>query len=232
MTAEDSLGGTAYTAVKRAIIRCQLAPGQQVSESQLAARFSLGRAAVRTALSRLSQEGLVRPVARSGHLVTSITLTGVRDVFDVRMHLEPPAARRAAERGTDLTMLRELEKACREARYEPGDDAAVDLFLRANTALHVEVAAASGNRRMADIVQGLLEASERFFHLALRRTDRNEEMYHEHHDLIDALLAGDAQRAHDASVEQIAASERMVVDALLSHTAMADLNLASLDAWH
>lgn len=221
-----SLASTAYSVVKRAILRCQLAPGQQVSESQLAASFGLGRAAVRTALSRLSQEELVQSVARSGHLIAPITLAGVRDVFDVRMHLEPAAARRAAVVGADLAQLRDLEVACRAARYQPGDDDAVDRFLRANTALHVGIVAAGGNSRMAGIVRGLLEASERFFHLALGRRDRNDEMYHEHHDLIDALVAGDADRTHAVCVEQIEASERMVVDALLSASELRDVNLA------
>ncbi|MQA04007.1 MAG: FCD domain-containing protein [Streptosporangiales bacterium] len=227
-TANDtvSLGSTAYTVVKRAILRCQLTPGQQVSESQLAGQYGLGRAAVRTALSRLSQEDLVQPVARSGHLIAPITLAGVRDVFDVRMHLEPPAARRAAGGGADLAVLRELELACRAERYEPGDDDAVDRFLRANTALHVGIVAAGGNSRMAGIVRGLLEASERFFHLALGRTDRNDEMYHEHHDLIDAMVAGNPDQAHAVCVEQIEASKRMVVDALLSTSDLRDVNLA------
>lgn len=220
-----SLGAAAYETVKRAIIRCQLAPGQQVSESQLAARFGLGRAAVRTALGRLSVEDLVRPVARSGHVIAPITLSGVRDVFDVRRQLEPLAVWRAASSSPDPVRLQELETACREARYVPGDDDAVDTFLRANTALHVGVASYGGNARMAHLLEGLLETSERFFHLALGRTDRNEEMYHEHHDLIAALTAGDAERARTVAVEQIEASERMVVDALLSG-AVADVNLA------
>lgn len=224
-----SLAATAYAVVKRAIIRCQLAPGQQVSESQLAVRFGLGRAAVRTALSRLSQEELVHPVARSGHVIAPITLAGVHDVFDVRTHLEPPAVRRAARSATDLSGLRELEAACRDARYEPGDDDAVDAFLRANTAFHVGVVACGGNQRMAHLVQGLLEASERFFHLALGLTDRNEEMYHEHHDLLEALVTGDADRAHAVSVEQLEASERMVVAALLSSAGMREVNLARPD---
>ncbi len=49
------LAESAYQLIKRAIIRCDLEPGQQVREEQLADRFGVGRATVRPALKRLYQ---------------------------------------------------------------------------------------------------------------------------------------------------------------------------------
>ncbi|MGH3446446.1 MAG: GntR family transcriptional regulator, partial [Nocardioidaceae bacterium] len=56
----SSLSHSAYRMLKSLIIRCELLPGEQVSERVLTTQYGLGRAAVRTALSRLSQDGLVR----------------------------------------------------------------------------------------------------------------------------------------------------------------------------
>jgi DNA-binding GntR family transcriptional regulator len=200
-----------------------------VTESQLATAFGVGRAAVRAALGRLSQENLIVSIARIGHVVAPITIGQVRDVFDVRLQLEPIAVRRAAEMAPQLAELRKLEEACRAAQYLPGDDVAVDKFLRANTAFHVGIVAWSGNRLMTEMIGGLLESSERFFHLALSITDRNDEMYHEHHDLVEALADQAGQRAYDVAVDQIRASREMVMSTLLDSPELRDANLVNPD---
>lgn len=78
---------------------------------------------------------------------------------------------------------------------------------------------------MADIVAALLEESERFFHLGLRLMDRNDEMYHEHRELIDALLARDSDQAHALAAAQIRASEAMVINALMASPALLETNI-------
>lgn len=222
---DSSLATAAYTTIKRAIIRCELTPGQHVSESRLADSYLLGRAAVRTALNRLRQETLVYPVARSGHVIAPITIRRAREVFDVRLQLEPLAVQRAAEAMPDPTLLRQLDERCRLARYEPGDRAAVDRFLQANTALHVGVVSYAENQRMTELIAGLLDESERFFHLGLHLQDRNDEMYHEHHDLIDCIIANDPARARSVAEDQIHTSQTMVMNALLTNPRLSDLNL-------
>jgi DNA-binding GntR family transcriptional regulator len=221
-----TLGTTAYTVIKRAIVRCDLAPGSHVSESEIAEQFGLGRAAVRTALSRLSQERLLHAIPRRGHLIAPITLVDVRDVFDTRRLLEPATAARAAQSSdADGTQrLRDLETACVSARYDPNSRSDIERFLRANTALHMGIAELANNRRTVGMLLGLFEASERFFHLGLRVTDRNDEMYHEHHDLIDAIAAHDSSRARDTALAQIETSQEMVMRAILESPALTNAN--------
>ncbi|MGH2551680.1 MAG: GntR family transcriptional regulator, partial [Thermomicrobiales bacterium] len=54
------LAELAYERIKRAILRCDLEPGSQVTEEQLAERFGISRSVVRPALKRLYQQQLVR----------------------------------------------------------------------------------------------------------------------------------------------------------------------------
>lgn len=61
-----SLGEAAYRRIQGDIISCRLAPGQRVTEKQLAADLGLGISQVRDALTRLSHEGLVRTLSRKG----------------------------------------------------------------------------------------------------------------------------------------------------------------------
>lgn len=52
-------------------------------------------------------------------------------------------------------------------------------------------------------------------YVGLLRRDRTLEMAHEHRDLVDALATGDSQQAATIAAEQIRASQKMVLAALL-----------------
>jgi DNA-binding GntR family transcriptional regulator len=86
----------AYERLRRDIISCAIAPGSEISESQLSTLYKLGKAAIRVALTKLSHDGLVRAIPRRGYMVVPITLKDIHDVFELRVMLEPTAARMAA----------------------------------------------------------------------------------------------------------------------------------------
>ncbi len=216
---------TAYALIKRDIIRCELEPGRPVSEEQLAGLYGVGRAAVRAALKRLYQEQFVELVTRQRYVVTPITLKHVQELFDVRLLLEPAAARRAASH-VDGAHLRRLNTLC-EARYRVGDRASAEAFLRANTEFHTIVARSSGNRVLADMVVAVLEKVARVHHMGHLLRDRNEEASHEHHDLIEALVAGDGARAERIMTEQIAAARSFVLQWMLSSPSVQLANVAA-----
>src|ERR671927_1451486 len=184
-----SLARRAYEALKQDILTCELAPGVQILEGELAARYGTSKTPVREALNRLGQEGLVQVLPRRGYLVAPITLRDVQEVFQLRLLLETAAAELAAEHITEEG-LRQL-KALVGMRYTYRDRASYARFLRANREFHVAVAEASGNRRMAQFVGKLLEDMERILHLGLDLRDSAEEMAAEHGELVDALLRGD-----------------------------------------
>lgn len=220
----SSLAERAYLCIKREIVKCAIDPGSVITEIELADRFGVGRAAVRAALARLYQEGLVRPLARRGYEVAPITIKRVRDLFAVRLLLEPPAARLAAGQA-DSKHLRKLDELC-SVGYQSADPASIERFLRANTDFHVTVATASGNDRLAHMLASVLDEMERFFHFALASTDRDNEMRHEHHDLVDALLSGDGARAEQIANEQIRSAQKMVIDVMINSPRLETVNLA------
>jgi DNA-binding GntR family transcriptional regulator len=205
---------TAYDLIKRAIIRCDLAPGQQITEEQLAERFGFGRAAVRPALKRLYQEQLVQTVTRQRYVIPPITLKDAYDLFELRLLLEPVAACRAAGR-VDPIQLRRLDELCR-AQYQLGDRDSAEAFLRANAEFHVTIARASGNAMLAEVIANLLDREQRLNHLSHMLQDRNDAAYHEHHDLVEALVAGDGERAERVMADGIRSARTFVVDALTS----------------
>jgi DNA-binding GntR family transcriptional regulator len=208
------LTDAAYLAVKREIVECVLAPGSEVTEPELGARYGFGKAPLREALIRLAQESLIEAVPRSGYRISPVTIQDVHDIFDLRLLLEPTAARRAAGH-IEASLLTDLNELCR-AGYTPGDRAAEAAFLSANRQFHVAIGAASGNGRLARVIEHLLEETERLFHLGLAVRDRTLEMQHEHEDLLRAVADGDGAAAERITVEQIRAARAMVMDGILA----------------
>ena len=210
--APPSLTEQAVQAIRRDILTARLAPGAALSESGLAAALSLGKAPVRAALARLADEGLVAAVPRRGWMVGLVTIRDIHEVFDLRLLLEPEAARRAAGRIDTGAMMR-LDAVC-AAGYQPDDGDSAAEFLAANRAFHVAVAELSGNARLARLLGRLLDESTRMLVLGLRRRDRTGEMAHEHQALIEAMALGRAEEAARIMHEQVDASRRMVLAAL------------------
>src|SRR5215213_691612 len=185
----------AHERLRHAIARLELAPGTPVSEAQLVTRFGFSKAAVRGALARLRVEGLVLAEPRRGHVIAPLTLRDVREIYELRLRLEPPAAAAAAGRiaPAELTRLRALSAPA----LDLGDPGSVDRFMAANRAVHVTVAAAAGNTRAAAIIARLLDDSERARLVALRggAAGRGRRARAEHKALLDALGAGDGAEA-------------------------------------
>lgn len=220
---DGSLSEAAYRQIKRAIIRCDLEPGQQVSEEQLAERFQLGRAAVRPALKRLYQEHLIQTITRNRYVVSAITLKDAYDVYDLRLLLEPEAARRAAKRITAEQLQRLTELAA--ATYHPGDRESAERFLRVNTEFHITIASASGNGMLVEIIANVLDRAERLNHLGHILLDRNHDAQHEHRSLTDALARGDSEQAEREMVEQVRSARTFVIEALTSSPNVQSVNV-------
>jgi DNA-binding GntR family transcriptional regulator len=208
------LSDRAYECIRHDIIGCMLAPGMEISEAQLCAHYKLGKAPVRMALNRLAHDGLVRAIPRRGYRVADVTLKDIHDVFELRLMLEPEAARMAAGK-VDAQRLRALDETCR-AGYQPGDAKSTARFLESNKAFHVEIARAAGNERLADAVEQLLDEMTRLLHLGLGLRNRSQELSREHRALVKALARGDGGTAERICREQIESARSMVLSAILT----------------
>src|ERR1700754_817056 len=90
--AAEAKAAFAARRLRRAVIECELRPGVEVSEPEIAARFGIGRAAVRSALATLAGEGLVSARPRQGWRVAPVTGALIGDVIRARRAIEPGLA--------------------------------------------------------------------------------------------------------------------------------------------
>lgn len=209
------LSDTAYSELRSRITRLQIPPGTSFTEGQIASELGLSKTPVREALTRLRQEGFVVIDHAAGYRSSDVTIKDTRDLFALRVLLEGEAAWLAAGQALHLSDLRELEELC-ERSYSPADTASVDRFLEANTRFHLTIGKAAGNHRLAQIFEVSLVQMERLFRIGLLLSSRSDEIVHEHRELLEAIVSGDADQARKVAVAQVRASQRMVIDALVS----------------
>ena len=224
--ANRNLNDIAYRTIKDDIISCALQPGADISEGVLVARYGMGKAAIRSAMMRLRQEGLIVSRGRQGNAVSTVTLRDVQEVFQLRLVLEVTAVRLAAGK-VDAQRLRKLNAAV-HASYPRGDEAGESAYLRANRDLHRYVAESSGNQRLAALLVGLMEQHERIVHLGLALQNREHEFHHLHDDLVAALIEGDAERAAQLTETALRGGQKKVMAALADSAAQVSLGRMDL----
>jgi DNA-binding GntR family transcriptional regulator len=223
-----SLGEAIYGRLKRDIVSCLFVPGESCSESQLAGHYRVSKAPIRWALAALSRERLVIARPRQGYTVAPLTIESVNEVFDVRLILEPAAARMAAGRA-DIALLREIQTRI-AARWKRGDRRSERRWIEANIAFHIEITRAAGNERLTRIAATLLEESQRTMHLLTFVFDGARPMGRDHDDLIDALARGDGGAAEEVARRHLEYSRRLMMDTLLGNATIRRAAIGSRDA--
>ena len=222
---KKSLTDQAYARIRQAIICWDLEPGEQVTELQITSRFDLSRAAVRAALTRLSHDGLVRPIPRQGFVIAPITMQHVQDLFEVRLIIEPAAARLLAQRSDAevLALLDRLNEACK-IRGDSFDSIALR---QANADFHVGLARATGNERLAEITLASLDELQRilFVPQVAQNSSRIEDTFDEHQLIIAAIRERNPQAAERASADHVTSNRQTIIDALLGSAAIRSINL-------
>lgn len=92
------------------ILDGSFAPGEQISEVQLAARLKMSRGPVREAVQRLAQEGLLVSHRNRGVFVVDLGVDDIEDIYRGRLAVEQEAARTVHRRGLPAAVVTELEQ--------------------------------------------------------------------------------------------------------------------------
>ena len=193
--AKPSLTDWAYREVKRRIMGNLFPPGLQILEQDLAERLGMSRTPVREALIRLEQEGLVEITPRRGMRVVPIAADDMREIYDVLTCLESRAAERLAQRRPARAELRPLIEATEamDRALAAGD---LEAWAEADESFHRLLLEASGNRRLAGMALGVFDLAHRARMVTLRMRPLPRQSSRDHRAVIEAILEGDARRAH------------------------------------
>ena len=179
--------------IRDAIIKGSLKPGERVSEPELAERFGISRTPIREAFRQLESEGYLEVIPRRGAVVASLSERDVVEFYAIKSILEGHAARIAAERMTD----KELERleAINERLRQIAVDGDIKSFFRVHNEFHELFIKASGNDKLAELINQLLLKFNRLRLASLAQPGRMEISVQEHRKIIEAFRRHDGDQA-------------------------------------
>lgn len=200
-----------FEELREDIMSCDLQPGTEVRESELAERYDVSKSPIRDALQRLEFEGLVEINPRKGHRVTPISIQDATDILEMREILEVAAQRKIAADASDEA-LAALNK------FRVADLSSMNDFAHYNREFHAQIAAMSGNARLSDMMRSLMDNYERLCIVSLSVRKKEAAAMacalQEHIAIIDALQARDGRTAARLSKKHIRKSHVQVLRGL------------------
>ena len=202
-TPARDLGEAAYARIRAAIRDGSLAPGERLTEVDLAARFGVSRTPVRQAIARLEAEGLLTHEPRRGLSVTRPDHQQVVELYVMREVLEGAAARLAAQHAseTEIAAMAEILGA------EPaafGDAAAL---AEVNQRLHGLLYLAAHNRYLLRSLEQLA-ATMSLLPTLLTHGGRAEAAHAEHRAILAAIGRRDGDAAEAAARAHARAAQK------------------------
>jgi DNA-binding GntR family transcriptional regulator len=207
-----SLTEIAYNKLRTDILSCVIEPGTIIAQSSLSAKYEIGKSPINSALQKLVQEGLVQSLPRVGYFVSPITVRDVNELFETLLIIEVNVAILTVKHSSDEDL--EHIKTMADFSYVYKDQQSYFKFLEMNKDFHRQIALASGNSRLLDILTKTLDEFNRIFYLGLDIRDGAEEMREEHQNLAIALSNRDSERVTELTSQQINRSHGRVMEAL------------------
>ena len=186
----------AYALLHERLTTLVYKPGEYLNIALLMEALGMGRTPINHALHRLVNEGLVHILPRKGVMVAPLSIDDALHMIDVRLVNEALCARLASKFITaeELMHLREITSAFNQAVVQRK----MKEMMALDRSFHELIAVASRNPVLIDILRVLHGRSQRFWAISLSRQGHVGEVQDEHHLILDALAAGDAEAAERA----------------------------------
>jgi DNA-binding GntR family transcriptional regulator len=193
-------------------------PGMRLDEVALAKEFGVSRTPVRETLIQLSSSGMVDLRPRRGAVVADASPHRICEMFEVMAELEAMCGRLAARRITDQEQadLMKTHRACERAR----DEGSADAYFIENEAFHQVIYGAAHNAFLAEQAGQLQRRLRPFRRLQLRIRNRVGTSFAEHQAIVDALVAGDGDKAAQALRQHVIVQGERYGDLVASITHM------------
>lgn len=194
-----SLTEAAYQALRADILSCRLKPGTRVKISALCERIDANLSAVREALSRLLADGLVVSEPQKGFQVAPISVKDLNDLAFARTEVELLCLRCAMARGGiewESRLVAAFHRLSRTSEHTEDDDHALnEAYLKAAEEYFEAMMSACDNEWLLRLRRQTYIQYERYRRLTVVGTLGRRDLHREFQDLMDAVLAGDAQLA-------------------------------------
>jgi DNA-binding GntR family transcriptional regulator len=178
-----------YRSLLDAISDGSLAPGERITQEDIAEKLAVSRQPVLQALRLLKKDGFVLDAPGRGVLVAPLDADWIAKVYQVRGSLDALAARLAAQQRfrLDPKLIEAGRKAARGKN--------VKAMIEADLAFHNAIYGASGNPLIEQSAQQHWRHLRRVMGAVLQHSRQREALWDEHEAIAKAIAAGDGDRA-------------------------------------
>ncbi|AMS44596.1 Transcriptional regulator (plasmid) [Aminobacter aminovorans] len=195
-----------YEALRKAIIEGDLAEGENLRQDQIALMFNTSRIPVREALSRLEQNGLITTQRYKGAVVAGLSIEEIEEIFEFRALIEAEVIRLAVPKLTGKTL-----DAARRHCQAFDSEANSAMWGEINRNFHYSLYEAARRPYYLQIVRASLDRIDRYLRAQLTLTNGMSRARREHKGILDACIAGDADKAAELTRDHILGAGRALV---------------------
>lgn len=208
-----SLRGRVFHKLRDDILSGKYKEYEELKEVAIGEELGVSRTPVREAFRQLELEGLIRIIPNKGAYVTGITEKDVKDIYMIRSLLEGLCARWATENITKEQM-EEMEENIYLAQFH-ARKGHLDQLAELDNRFHDIMYEACNSKMLENTLKDFHQYVLRVRKKTLANADRGPVSNSEHEQIMEAIKAGDADRAEQlANSHMIKAYENMVKNGL------------------
>jgi len=197
----ELLSQKTYRILKSAIVRGDLAPTSKLALNEIAKSLGISNTPVREAINRLSSEGLVKIIPNKGILVKEINIDDFQEILQIRAFLDGLIAKIASEKITDEE-IDEMMGVIHEMEYTVKKDNRLN-YNDLDIQFHDFLLNITGNNKLKEIYNNLINQSNRFRIRTLRIPGRMGKSLKEHREIALKIKERNPDEANRISQEHI-----------------------------
>jgi DNA-binding GntR family transcriptional regulator len=198
----------AYGAMLDAICDGTLAPGERLTQDDVAKRLNVSRQPITGALTMLKSQGFVREAGRRGVVVAPLDERLFEDIYQFRSAVEPLAVALAIPNLTPGDLERGKALIAHGAKMASLNDSRA--LIQADMEFHSLIYARSDNKLILETMRLNWQHLRRAMGEVLRIPDFSERVWREHSVIFEAMVGGEEEKASDLMRDHIKTAYRKV----------------------
>lgn len=188
-----SLQGRVFNRLREGILTGKYKENDELKEVTIGTELGVSRTPVREALRQLELEGLVRIIPNKGAYVIGISSKDLKDIYEMRAHLEGLCARWATKNATDENIAK-LEEISDLSEFQCGKKK-YDKVLELDNEFHELLYKMADSKMLYKTLSDFHHYLEIIRKKTLSSNERVVCSIKEHRDMIDAIKEKDKNKA-------------------------------------
>ncbi len=194
----ETLSTNLYDRIRADVLAGALEPGRKLQIEFVCERYGAGQTPVREALNRLTSDGLIERREQRGFAVTTISAEDLREITKTRCWLEAVGLRESIAKKSDEweeALVLAHHRLTKTPRFLGEELDPNPEWEELHHAFHRALISGCDSKWLMGFCDQLSEQLTRYRQLSTRRIYPKRFERGEHSDIIDAVIAGDADKA-------------------------------------